>query len=123
MTIHALLVEDSKVIRDNLIPTLEALTTARVEGVAETEAEAIAWLESHDGWDIAVIDLFLREGSGLNVVERCQGRAPTQQVIIFSNYATDEIRRRALELGADAVFDKSTEIDGLLDFLERLSGA
>jgi two-component system OmpR family response regulator len=42
-------------------------------------------------------------------------------VVIFSNYATEEVRRRALDLGADAVFDKSTEVDGLLDFLERLS--
>jgi DNA-binding NarL/FixJ family response regulator len=123
MVLHALLVEDNKVIRDNLIPTLEALSDARVDGVAETEADAIAWLESHDGWDIAVVDLFLREGSGLNVVERCQGRTSAQRVVIFSNYATDEVRRRALELGADAVFDKSTEIDGLLDFLERLASA
>ena len=123
MVLHALLVEDNKVIRDNLIPTLEALSDARVDGVAETEADAIAWLESHDGWDIAVVDLFLREGSGLNVVERCPGRTSAQRVVIFSNYATDEVRRRALELGADAVFDKSTEIDGLLDFLERLASA
>lgn len=65
MVLHALLVEDNKVIRDNLIPTVEALSEARVEGVAETEAEAIAWLEAHDGWDVAVVDLFLKEGSGL----------------------------------------------------------
>ncbi|MEZ2299951.1 response regulator [Variovorax sp. RCC_210] len=120
MVIHALLVEDNKVIRDNLIPTLEALSEARVEGVAETEAEAIAWLESHDGWDVAVVDLFLREGSGLGVLASCANRRAGQRVVIFSNYATEEIRRRANELGADAIFDKSTEIDGLLDFLERL---
>lgn len=121
MVLHALLVEDNKVIRDNLIPTLEALSSARVEGVAETEAEAIAWLESHDGWDVAVVDLFLKEGSGLGVLASCQQRTPGQRVIIFSNYATQEVRKRAAELGADAIFDKSTEIDGLLDFLERLS--
>lgn len=121
MVFHALLVEDNKVIRDNLIPTLEALSEARIEGVAETEAEAIAWLESHDGWDIAVVDLFLREGSGLGVLASCQNRSPRQRVIIFSNYATEEVRKRAADLGADAIFDKSTEIEGLLDFLERLS--
>jgi len=120
MVMLALVVEDNKVIRDNLIPTLEALSQARVEGIAETEAEAIAWLEAHDGWDVAVVDLFLKEGSGFGVLASCQTRSPSQRVIIFSNYATAEVRRRALELGADAVFDKSTEIDSLLDFLERL---
>lgn len=83
----------------------------------------MAWLISHDGhWDVAVIDLFLREGSGLNVVDRCRHRQPHQRVVILSNYATVEIRRQAELLGADAVFDKSTEIEGLLDFLEELNG-
>ncbi|SEK17118.1 hypothetical protein [Variovorax sp. OK202] len=69
-----------------------------------------------------MVDLFLREGSGLNVVDRCRVREPHQRVVIFSNYATQENRRRALLLGAGAVFDKSTEIDGLLDFLAELNG-
>ncbi|WP_285412596.1 response regulator [Variovorax sp. efr-133-TYG-130] len=122
MPVTAFLVEDNQVIRDNLIPTIESLSAARVGGFAETEAEAMAWLEAHDAhWDVAVVDLFLREGSGLNVVDRCRARLPHQRVVIFSNYATEEVRRRALLLGADAVFDKSTEIDGLLDFLEQLN--
>jgi two-component system OmpR family response regulator len=120
MVLRALLVEDNRVIRENLIPTLEALSHARIEGVAETEADAIAWLDSHAEWDVAVVDLFLREGSGLNVIAWCSGRKATQRVVIFSNYATEEVRRRALDLGADAVFDKSTEVDDLLDFLESL---
>ena len=43
-----------------------------------------------------------------------QGRAPHQRMIAFTNYATHEIRRRCMEEGADAVFDKSTEIDAFL---------
>ena len=41
---------------------------------------------------------------------------PRQQVVVLSNYATQDIRRRCVQLGADAVFDKSNEIDALLDF-------
>ncbi|WP_307683833.1 response regulator [Variovorax boronicumulans] len=120
----AFLVEDNKVIRDNLIPTIESLSGARVDGTAETEEDAITWLISHNGyWDVAVVDLFLREGSGLRVVDRCRDRQPHQRVVMLSNYATVEMRRQALSLGADAVFDKSTEIEGLLDFLETLNGS
>jgi DNA-binding NarL/FixJ family response regulator len=123
MPVTAFLVEDNKVIRDNLIPAIESLSAARVEGTAETADDAVAWLTSHDGhWDVAVVDLFLREGSGLSVVERCRDREPHQRVVVLSNYATPQIRRQALLLGADAVFDKSTEIDGLIDFLETLNG-
>ena len=124
MPVTAFLVEDNKVIRDNLIPTIESLSGARVDGTAETEEDAITWLISHNGyWDVAVVDLFLREGSGLRVVDRCRDRQPHQRVVMLSNYATVEMRRQALSLGADAVFDKSTEIEGLLDFLETLNGS
>ena len=115
------LVEDNPVIRDNLIPTLEDLGHARVIGMAETEKEALGWLRSHDGaWDLAVVDLFLKEGSGLGVLRGCHDRKPHQRVILLTNYATDDIRAQALALGADAVFDKSTEIMEMLDFFGRL---
>ncbi|WPG41629.1 hypothetical protein [Variovorax sp. EBFNA2] len=84
MPVTAFLVEDNRVIRDNLIPTIESLSDARVAGVAETEDDAMAWLISHDGhWEVAVIDLFLREGSGLNVVDRCRHRQSHQRVVIL----------------------------------------
>jgi two-component system, OmpR family, response regulator len=44
-------------------------------------------------------------------------------MVIFSNFATKDMRERALLLGADAVFDKSTEIEGLLRFLEETERA
>ena len=120
MAIITFLVEDNKTIRDHLIPTLEDLTSARVLGTAETEAEAVEWLRSHDGaWDLAVVDLFLKAGSGLGVLSGCKTRAAHQRVVLLTNYATDAIRDQAASLGADAVFDKSTELDGLLLFVQR----
>ncbi len=42
-------------------------------------------------------------------------------VVVLSNYATPEMRRKCLELGAARVFDKSHEIDDLLVFCSRLA--
>ena len=124
MALIAFLVEDNKMIRDNLIPTIEDLTQAHVLGFAETERDASDWLGAHRGeWDVAVVDLFLREGSGLGVLEGCQARQPHQRVVIFSNYATSDIKERAEALGADAVFDKSTDVEGLVLFLESLDAS
>ncbi len=121
MALITFLVEDNKTIRDNLIPTLEDLARARVLGTAETEADAVYWLQSHNGtWDLAVVDLFLREGSGLGVLSGCKGRQEHQRVVLLTNYATAEIRSQAHVLGADAVFDKSTELDGLFDFASQM---
>lgn len=42
-------------------------------------------------------------------------RAALHKVLVLTNYATADIRQRCLRLGADAVFDKSTEIEGFLE--------
>jgi len=39
---------------------------------------------------------------------------------VLSNYATADIRRKCLELGADRVFDKSNEIDALIEYCAQL---
>lgn len=110
-------VEDNLTIRENLIGTLEELTCANVVGFAETESGARAWLLGHDGeWDLVIVDLFLKQGSGLGVLQACQARKPVQKVVVLSNYATPDIRRRCAEFGVDAVFDKSNEIDALVEF-------
>ena len=41
--------------------------------------------------------------------------------VVLSNYATPDMRRKCLELGADRVFDKSNEIDALIGYCLRLA--
>jgi len=122
VTLKTFFVEDNATIRENLIETLLELSEVKPVGFAETEAEGTAWLTApHNDWDLAIVDLFLRQGSGLGVVAACQNRKPGQRVIVLSNYATLDVRQRCTELGVDAVFDKSNEIDNLLDFCMEMS--
>ena len=60
--------------------------------------------------------IFLRQGSGLGVVNALQARPKNQKLLVLSNYATPDVRERCQRLNADAIFDKSNEIDGLVDF-------
>jgi two-component system, OmpR family, response regulator len=116
------IVEDNATIRENLIGTLEELASVRALGWAETENDAKAWLAVHGSqWDLAIVDLFLRQGSGLGVLEAARERTPAQRLVVLSNYATSDMRKRCLQLGADAVFDKSNEIDALVDYCLGLS--
>ncbi|HEY2255194.1 MAG TPA: response regulator [Variovorax sp.] len=111
------IVEDNVTIRENLVGTLEELTCISTVGYAETEDEATRWLTDHcDEWELAIVDLFLKQGSGLGVLQTCLARRPNQKVVVLSNYATPDIRKRCAQFGVDAVFDKSNEIDGLIDF-------
>ena len=124
MELKTYIVEDNATIRENLIGTLEELASVKALGWAEAEEEAKGWLAAHPGgWDLAIVDLFLKQGSGLGVLEACRGRAPGQRVVVLSNYATADMRKRCIQLGADAVFDKSNEIDALLDYCVQLCEA
>ena len=116
------LVEDSPVIRENLIAALEELVDIDIVGTADSEATATHWLQREAAaWDLVVIDIFLKSGSGLGVLISCRDRDPTQRLVVLSNYATPDMRRKCTELGADAVFDKSNEIDALVAYCQRLS--
>jgi len=119
MTLRIFLVEDSPLIRENLTAALQELTPAVVVGFAEEERAAIAWLASNPlGCDLLIVDVFLRAGSGLGVLAATHN-SPAPRVVI-SNYATAEMRRRCLELGASRVFDKSSEIEALTEYCRAL---
>ena len=124
MALITYIVEDSTTILENLISTLEEISPVVVVGFADNELEASTWLSAHNGdWQLAIVDLFLKEGSGLGVLKGCQNRRSDQKVVVLSNYATSDIRRRCAELGSDAVFDKSNELDELLDYcMQATSG-
>ena len=121
MSITTYLVEDNQSILDNLTKTLQELVPVRVVAHADNQAQASLWLDNHDAqWQLAIVDLFLREGSGLGVLANCHKLQHQQKIVVFTNYATPEIRRRALELGADQVFDKSIDLDLLLAYCTDL---
>lgn len=105
--IRVFLVEDLKKTQSLMEDMFRSLGRFRVEAVARTEAEAKLWLdENRGGWDIAVVDLVLEQGSGLGVIERCRSSSPGGKVAVFSSYATPGVSSHCRKLGADAVFDK-----------------
>lgn len=117
-------VEDSVIIRQNLVAALEELVGIASMGYADNEDDARAWLvDPHSSWDLAIVDICLKHGTGFGVLQACRARAPDRKIVVLTNYATSGVRERCLELGADTVFDKSAEIDGLLDYCVQLRSA
>ncbi|MES2944140.1 MAG: response regulator [Pseudomonadota bacterium] len=120
MLIRALLVEDNPDISDTLIESMEAMTALRFAGVAKTEAAARRWLSANDGnWNLVIVDLFLGEGSGFGVLKDCQKRSASQKVVVLTSYVPDNIVQHCRQLGADAVFDKSQDVEDLVMFCRQ----
>lgn len=121
--LNTYIVEDSPVIREDLIATLEELAPVRVIGTAEDEATALRWLAEpgRPRVDLVIVDIFLKSGSGLGVLRARQVLPRDFQLVVLSNYTAPDMRRTCQALGADRVFDKSTEIDALVAYCERLA--
>ena len=71
--------------------------------------------------DLVIVDIFLKSGSGLGVLKAAASTGLPAKLVVLSNYATPDMRRKCLELGADRVFDKSNEIDALILYCCRLA--
>ena len=114
-------VEDSEVILKNLVATLEELTPVKVVGSAPDAASAIDWLvQPTNMFDLVIIDIFLKSSSGLTVLSSILDLAIQAKRVVLTNYATPEMRARCAALGAHRVFDKSSEIDELVEYCVQL---
>ena len=121
-SITCFVVEDSPIIRQNLIATLEEMLRVTVVGTAEDAPSAVQWMHDARGHcDLVIIDIFLKTGTGLDVLQRARQLLPNASLVVLTNYATPEMRRRCNALGANRVFDKSAELEELLAYCESLT--
>jgi DNA-binding NarL/FixJ family response regulator len=116
-----LLVEDNPAIREQIKLVLRAIPGTELVLETGTQERASNWIVEHpDGWDLVVVDLFLKQGHGFEVLRRCRNRRAHQRAVVLSNYTRDPVRQHARQAGADAVFDKSFEMDALVDYVAKL---
>jgi DNA-binding NarL/FixJ family response regulator len=120
-SINTFIVEDSAVIRDNLVAALEEMAPVRVVGSAADESAAVDWLlDPPEHCDLVIVDIFLRSGSGLGVLQRLAAVPNPPKRVVLTNYATPDMRSKCQSLGANRVFDKSNEVDELIAYCTRL---
>lgn len=102
------LVEDLHSTRSLLADLFASIGGLRLVGSATTEAEAMLWLnENTGGWDLAIVDLVLAQGSGTGVIRHAKRLPDPGTVAVFSSYSTPVMHDYCMKLGADVVFDKS----------------
>jgi DNA-binding NarL/FixJ family response regulator len=121
--LRVIIVEDSAIIRARLTESLAEIPNIEIVGEVETESSALAAM-SDRRWDAAVLDLQLKQGTGLGLLKAlAQGaRPPNTKVIVFTNYAFPQYRERSLALGADFFFDKAREFHRVREVLHDLAG-
>ena len=120
--IRTFIVEDSPIILDNLVGTLEEMAPVLVVGSAADEWTAMNRLgKLGEDVDLVIIDVFLKQGSGLGVLRGASHAGLQAKCVVLTNYATPDMREKCKALGAHRVFDKSTDLDDLISYCTRLA--
>ena len=99
------------------MPRKQEIASLKFVGHADTEAAARRWLDADGGrWSLAIVDLFLAGGSCFGRLKDCHARQPGQKTVVLTASIQPDIPQHCREPGADAVFDKSHDVDKLVDF-------
>lgn len=116
--------DDSDPVRERLTAMLSEIEGAEVIGQARNVAEAIAGIQSL--WpDVVILDIQMPGGSGLDVLKTIKQSARPPVVMMLTNHAHPQYRKKCMEWGADYFLNKLSEIERLAALCESLirSGA
>lgn len=115
-----LIIEDSRLLREMLIDVLSSVDSVVVVAEAEDEAAGLELMARHRPC-LVIVDLELAAGSGIGVLTALhndRGRYGDPRVVVFTNHGSSVLRRRCESLGIDGFFDKSYQLDNLIDYVQ-----
>ena len=113
-TASILLVDDHPLLRAGLAARLAAEPNLKVIGEAASESEALELLRQGLP-DLAIIDISLRDSSGLDLVRQIRARSAACKVLVISGFRESIYGERALRAGALGYLNKQETDDRLLE--------
>jgi DNA-binding NarL/FixJ family response regulator len=111
--------DDSKVVRERLKEMLFEIQGIEIIGQAGDGLQATNLIEKLNP-DVAILDIRMPRGNGINVLQNIKKNNPALIVIMLTNYPYPQYRKKCMKAGADYFFDKSTEFEKVTEVLEKL---
>lgn len=103
---NVFIVEDSNIVREHMQTMLSAIPGVNVVGYAEDESGAIERINTLLP-DVVTLDISLKPGSGIKVLENIKKQHPEIKVIVLTNYTDAYSANNCKLAGADFFFDKT----------------
>lgn len=112
------IVEDSALMFARIAQAVKAIQGLVVTGAASDAQGALTAIRESSP-DALIVDIQLREGSGLDVLKQIKSERPEIKAVVLSNSATRPYQHAAVVAGADYFLDKSTEFGQLAGILKK----
>ena len=118
--VRVFLLDDHEVVRRGLRGLLEAEDDIEVVGEAGTAAEALARIPATRP-DVAVLDVRLPDGNGVEVCREVRAQHPEIHCLILTSYSEDEALFQAIMAGASGYLLKQIKGTDLVDGVRRVA--
>jgi len=114
------IIDDHELVRKGLRQLLNGEKDMQVCGEAASASQAIALKQSLNP-DIAVVDISLPDGSGLDLLKNLHQWRPSMKMIVLSMYDDDLYAERALNNGAMGYINKQDSAENLVHAIRQIS--
>lgn len=118
--LRVLIADDTQLVRERLAARLSQIAHVEVAGEARDTPEAVRLFDSLRP-DVAIIDIQMPGGSGLDVLHHIKGSEHEAMVMMLTNFPYPHYREASLKAGADYFLDKSADLTVLVEIISRLT--
>jgi DNA-binding NarL/FixJ family response regulator len=120
MSVRVFLLDDHEVVRRGVRELLETQDDFEIVGEAATAEEGLSRIPPTQP-DVAIIDMRLPDGNGVEVCRDVRSRDPRIQCLILTSFADDEALFDAIMAGAAGYLLKQIKGNDLIDAIRRVA--
>jgi len=120
--VKVFVVEDSALVRERLVEMIRQVKGVDVVGEAASYSAAVNGILSTRP-DVAILDISLADGNGIDVLAHVKPRLPGLRGIMLTNYDSPQHQRASADAGAEYFLDKSVDFERIPEILEQMIGA
>lgn len=117
--IRVLIIDDHPAIRNAVRGIIEKKNGMDVSGETSTSDDALRLMDEQ-ATDVAIVDISLDDGHGLDLVQNVQSHHPDVATVIFSKYDETVYAERAIRAGALGYVMKGKPTQDIVDAVQRV---
>jgi two-component system response regulator DevR len=121
MTIRVFLLDDHELVREGIRSLLESDDDIKVVGEAATGEEALSRIPLAKP-DVAILDVRLEEGSGIEVCRDVRSHVPGLACLMLTSFADDEALYASVMAGAAGYVLKQIKARDLIEDVKKVAG-
>lgn len=118
--VRVFVVDDHAVVREGLRSSLSARPDIDVVGEAGSAAEAVRGIVDRRP-DVALVDVRLPDGSGIEVIRDVRSRIPSLRCIVFTSFADDEAFFHSVVAGSSGYVVKDAPLAEVVDSIRTVA--